>query len=382
MKRSWVVSFITLVITCYALTMQGQEYKDFRYINIDVNATKVDFFESIESVEFVRLEETDNSLLERVYHYLPVPGGFAIPQKGSKKVFVFSETGEYRSVIDRFGQGPEEHSGFCCYWEEDGGVALFGRMMKVHIYDLEGNHMGTKKLSFKGAGEAQAGYPYQDGYIVTTSGKLQQDFSLDVAGHHVVFFDNKLQIKFVRIPVKEVHPFPFGLSKELIHHGDDIYYKKVLRDSVYKVVGDDLEPFMRFDFGDLWSWNDPNTKYSMSTAFQEKKREDMIYEFEPLFGKEKVFITYYYTLKKYYRGYVDIGSGKFYPFNLRKADREEFKIIPIDWFGDRLLFSVDTYELEEFVQRLGKEKYSIKGNVALDEILQSENPVLAWVTFK
>ncbi|WP_157716087.1 hypothetical protein, partial [Roseivirga echinicomitans] len=80
--------------------------------------------------------------------------------------------------------------------------------------------------------------------------------------------------------------------------------------------------------------------------------------------------------------YIDRETGDFFRFDLRKKDKEDYNLTFLTWEDDRLVSSIAAYDFEEFIDNLGKNQWTVAGGFDLEEIFQSENPVLLKIKFK
>ncbi len=101
---------LSIILFLLALDLQGQTPPKFERFEIDIDAPRTTFFEFIEHIEIIRLEETQNSLVPSLRWYFKTPNGFGIPIKKDTpySIALFDSNGNYKNVIDNYGRGPNE----------------------------------------------------------------------------------------------------------------------------------------------------------------------------------------------------------------------------------------------------------------------------------
>jgi len=352
----------------------------FEHYKIDIHSKRVNFFETIEHIEIIRLEETAKSLLPAVWWYLKTPNGIAIPVKKNNKVYLFDDNGDYKSSISNFGLGPDEYDNIGNVWFKDGQFELFtGRSRKLQFYTETGNYLKTIRAGFGKELWGGTMVPYGQGYLfqaLDPSPKSKADYSL-------IFTDSQLNITSRAMPAKNPRLFGVNLGKRFGVSGNNLLYKKMLTDSVYYIDNNrKLFPAFKFDFGENWAWSDPRSNTSLKNAMNVVVHGDKVYEVLPDIGEKYIVLTYYYELRKTGMGFVNRETGKFSRFDLRKKDKENYDIKFLQWEKDRLVTSIQAYDFEEFVENLHDDQFIIRGGFRLEDILSSENPVLMKIKFK
>ncbi|WP_323758211.1 6-bladed beta-propeller [Roseivirga sp.] len=374
-----ISSFVFLLFT---LNLTAQTPPKFEHFKIDIDAPMVNFFEAIEHIEIIRLEETEKTLLGEIEHYFKTPSGFVIPYMPINKparLILFNEQGNYINEISKNGLGPEEYRNISDAWFKDGQIALFsGWSRRIQRYTEAGEYVESIEAKYDKSISGWAMIPYQKGYVFHQIGTPPN-------GNELIFTDNLLSLTGKSAPVAKPHPLPFNQRKVFSSLGESIFYVKPLRDSVLQIINSKAYPRFKFDFGNEWLWSNPKHMKSPVTAMNAMSAEAKVYMVYPYIGEWRIFLTYLFYENKVVhqkKGYIDRETGDFFRFDLRKKDKEDYNITFLTWEDDRLVSSIQAYDFEEFMDNLDNDQWTVAGGFDLEEIFQSENPVLLKIKFK
>jgi hypothetical protein len=373
-----------IVFLSFTFGLSAQTPPKFERFKIDIDAPRSSFFDAIEHIEIIRLEETGSSLLSSMNGYFKIPSGIAIPNKGENPpytIVLFDETGNYKNVIDRNGPGPEEYSNISSVWFNKGKIEIFsGASRNLQRYTVEGKYIETINAGYDKSIFGASMIPHQNGYLfhqVNPSSPIKT-----IAYDGLFFLDEKLNVTGTGVAINSPNRTPINFGKQLSQHKGSAYYKKDLNDTVFQVLGDKVFPRFKFDFGDNWAWSDPKSNATLKNAFRTALSSEGAVEVVPEIGTNLIALTYYVSLKNEEKGFVNRESGKFTRFDMRKENKEKYELRFIQWEGDNLVSSIAAYDFKEFMQNLKKDQFTVAGGVDLEEIFQSENPVLLKIKFK
>lgn len=379
--------FLLLVIS-----LKAQTAPEFEHFKIDKEAPRISFFEAIEHIEIIRLEETDNSLLPTITRYFETPLGIAISngKYGTDKpqyIALFDRNGNYKNVIHNQGPGPDEYKNITDAWFHNGRIELYsGFSRSIQRYTTEGEYLETIPLKENIWGKSMI--PYQGGYLL----HIRSSAPLDSAYfyYELAFMDKDLNVIKWDAPRSEVNQFPPNYGWNLSHLGQKLFYRKQLRDSVFQIIDQQVYPRFKFDFAEEWVWNDPKTigsknHESMNYAIKVMLNTGKAFEVLSTISEQYIFLTYIHyedRIGKFSKGYINRKSGEFFRFDLRKKDKSNFDLEFLKWDVDRLAASLAAYDFEEFMENLDDNQWTVRGGFKLSEILYSENPVLLKIKFK
>lgn len=371
-----------LILFLFSLASQAQTPPKFQHFEIDIDAPRTDFFEAVEHIEIIRLEETQNSLLGDIDYCFKTSSGFVIPNKTSDKrdrLVIFDDQGNYINEINRSGLGPEEYRNISAAWFKNESIELFsGWSRKIQRYSVNGEFIETVEAKYDKKISGWAMSPSQNGYVFHQTGTPP-------GGSELIFTDKLLNLLGKGAPIDKPHPLPFSQRKVFSSLGKFIFYAKPLRDSIYQIIDGKAYPKFKFDFKDEWLWSNPKYTESPDIAMKAIARESKVFMVLSDIGERYIFLTYLYNDNKAVfekKGYINRETGNFFRFDLRKKDKKDFSIKFLSWENGRLASSLSAYDFEEFMGNLDKNQWTVKGGFDLEEIFQSENPVLLRIKFK
>lgn len=372
-KTSFTLFLIAICISGYA------QVSSFEHYQIDINGKRHDFFEFVEHVEIIPLEETKQSLLPRVEFYYKLSNGFAIRDYNTKSLVLFDTNGRFVTAINKFGEGPEEYKEISSAWERDGKVELYSGLSKsLSQFTMEGKYIRTIPAKYEKSIAGGSMIPFNEGYLLhmlDPAPNKQATLSL-------ILLNRDLEL-IKAIPSKgKSHPFPVNLGKRFRRLNNQVLYKKVLNDSLFIFKNNKLLPWMKFDFMGDWAWSDPRNTASSKAASAIVLENEKVIEVLPDVGEHLIILSYFQGLRNPQYGFIDRASKKFNRLDLRKSDKQNFEIKFMEWEGDYLVSSLQSYDLEEFLENLDDDQYSIAGGLKYEDFAFSENPVLLRIKLK
>ena len=352
----------------------GQTFK------ITPDASKYDLFELIDTIEVIRLETTIESRLKEVNYYTHTQNGFIIPDQGTKEIYFFTKDGTYQHKISRLGQGAEEYGGFSNVWVKDEFIEFYdSQNQKLHRYTREGILVEVVEPDIDRGWRTGSMHPTSNGYIINMLDPSLNDRTDMLA----IFLDAQLKLNQIVARQSPPNPFPVNLGQRFSKTDTALFYRPVMSDIIYQVDNNQAKPFAKMELGEHWLWSDPLIASDLSLASTLIIKDDThVFEILPKIGNKYIALTYYYTLKKTGHGLIERTSGRFWPLKLQKKDKSNFSLKFLDWEGERLVTTLPSYELEEFLVRFDKGQWSIRGGHSLESLLNSENPVIIKVKFK
>lgn len=369
------------VIKAFLITLWGINYQITlaQEFNVDIHSKKQSFFKFIDHVEIIPLEETKNSLLSRVEFYFKIPNGIGIIEKQKNSIVLFAENGKYMNSIYKFGNGPEEYANLGTTWVEDDTIRLYSSHSRnVLNFSLEGKYINTKSVKYPKGLMGGNISPYQGGYVVQLLDMPQVKSNYDL-----MFLNSEFKINSFAAAKSNPHPFPVNQGNRFSHLKGQLIWKKQLSDSIFVLKNNHPSPFMKFNFGEDWAWKDPLASSSQKMAFNTIWKEDSkVWEVISKVNEQHILLTFYFRIIENGKGIIDRQTGKFHLFDMRKKDKEDFNIFFLEWEGDRLVSSLQAYDVEEFLENLDESQYSIAGGLKYEDFKYSENPVLLKIKFK
>jgi hypothetical protein len=86
-------------------------YLKEKKISINYHEAKeiINDYDIIDSVQYIKLEDTDN-LIGEVRKMIITPNEYLLWDNQNKWIWIFDKSGKYRNKITNFGLGPDEYS--------------------------------------------------------------------------------------------------------------------------------------------------------------------------------------------------------------------------------------------------------------------------------
>lgn len=346
----------------------------FRSYAIDIDRPDVPLTELIESVEVMRLEETDESLLGGPGRM--IRAGDKLILAGTGDVHIFSDKGEFIRKFNRRGDGPGEYGIIQSVWMSGDTIVLYDNQKQMlRWYDQLGNDLKEQKVPES----ASHVYPLENGYV------LDMDFRAiaDTLTYKLLLVDEQMENKAMLLPYEQGVPFPISTNMNSFKEFDGkLLYKSVFGDTIYFVGPQRVEPFFHIDFGDKYLWNDVSLSGNGQAAMNAIPEGRGVWLFMPSAGPEKIFMLYNVSFTDYGMMLIDRKTGDYQKLDLSKNPEEKYGFVGSSWHGDRLLSTITSTDVAEFLAELEEDQWSFREGTTLEEIESSENPVLMWVKFK
>ena len=376
-----MVKYFSVVLVLISFYSSAQEMDSFKHYPIDINSNKIDFFSLIDGVDIIRFEESEHSLLSMIESYLSLPDGQAIIDMKSNQILLYDKKGDFKNAINKHGGGPNEYQGISSAWVRGDKIELFsGNSRSLSLFSLDGNYLETNPVKYSKDLLGGTMIPVKEGYLM----HLLSPSMYEKAEYSLVKLNYALE------PVLKIesninpNPFPLNLGKRFGLVDGNVFYKKVLSDSLFLIENGKIIPKMKFDFGTDWVWVDDQNVSSIRAASDAATKSEKIVEVLPDVGKKYIMISYLSGFLTKKKGYALINrlNDKVIHLDLRKSNKENFEVFFIEWQEGQLIASLPVYDLEEFISNLSESQYKIVGGYDLEEIMASENPVLLKIKFK
>ena len=228
------------------------EADDFLLIEVKPNDKAVDFLEYIDSVYYVRLDLTDESIIGQIDRLIVFEDRIYIMDWQTSSIFIFDMKGRFLSKICRIGNGPGEYVKLH-YFDIDGErrhIVLIDLMSYWALrYDLNGKYVSRKKIRFNTEGFASL----PDGGYVSFS-NFRNNTLFMKPEYNLIYFDSLMQIEKAFFPYNSKNFFsPFvqftGTPGGPFYsfNGETFFHYK-MKNEVYQVIPEGLYLKYRFDF--------------------------------------------------------------------------------------------------------------------------------------
>ena len=348
---------------------------EFKSFKIDIKAPKTKLTDLVASVEIARLEETPESLLSRVQYIFQHDDNLLFYNRGIGDIFIFDETGKFKRKINRTGNGPEEYKQITDFWLEGDTIALFTRSTnRVMKYSFQGDFIESKRLPF----QIDHMRSYGDGYVFGTNFTPIQDSIRYQWG----IWDKGLEPTHYFLPYGQssINKMDVNYSNNTVHmYQNDRFLLRMHGDSVYLLRNNQLMPIVHLDYGKDWFWTGRGT--ADGKDFDAVENSGQVWENTINIGKQSIYLKSVVAYDSWEHFLINRLDEKVIHIDMIRNSEELFTLYTLLWQEDRLLCSMPSSEVAEFINQVGVENIEYKQGTSLDIIESSENPVLMWITF-
>jgi len=368
---------LVFVLSCSendSKTIDMTSLGDFQTYKIDMEQNEAPIFDFIKEVEFVRLQETNESLLKSIVILEVFESDFIIPEYDGSKIYLFDSSGNFKSAMDKKGIGPGEMSNIWNMWLVQDTVLVYDRYSyKVHKYALTGEHYETTKLDMRPwhIRSTPKGYVYD----------MYNQLGNHTTKYNLVFVDYEFnEVQRAQPTQLELGAMSFGFDTFQEYDGS-LLYQSIFSDTVYEIREREAIPLFSLDFGDFWFWNTMGEKPNEKKVFEALMRGDKLTQYRYFLEKNLIFCYSDYNGKTH-RFLINQKSSKVGKLHYGKGDGEVLGLMPIRWDKDRLLFNIHSSSVSTFISQLNEDQVKFRDGTTIEGIESSENPVLMWVKFK
>lgn len=378
---AWI-SFVFVLASCQTnkeSSKVSNQAEAFKSIPIELNGPKAKLADLVDEVEIIRLEETDESLMGMVWDLSIEEDYIVIPTDDRRMLYIFDSKGNFVSQFDRHGDGPEEYTTITSYWVKSDTLFLFDLYKrKLFEYSIQGEYLGFKSTDFL----ANAMYVLNDEYWFDLSFRAQED---STAGQ-LAKVDKQLRNPEYHLGALGDIDFPMGAPlNSFSSYGNSLLYHQLLSDSVYQIKDGKVKPYLHFDLKGQFFWTSQEMKSTGGSPIEMIAQSDKVWLLIPRVDPDWIHLDF------------NVGFGDMPPPNdllyhrptnssiaidVEKGNQERFEMSFNNWFDGRLLVSVSSTDIGEFLGDLDESQISYADGSSLDTIESSENPALMLIRFK
>lgn len=376
MNKLFILSFVI----CFTMCTPKPQTGDAIFVDLD-RPEKASLFDYFRSIELIPLETSPDAFIAGISKMIVHQNNYYTLDKTQCLIFVFDKTGKFLFKIGKKGQGSGEYS-----FIEDftinpfsGNLEILEPYGRIHIYDLSGNFIETKRIAYPGF------------RVAHTLAVLDKDIYVS----HSMFEPKKI-IYFNLDEKKLLHEefeedTPIGSYSNIPYqYQDDWFFFRPVHPVVYKIGEKQLEVAFQFDFG-AYTREGTTAVFSQESERNFSKRtEEMFDQFSYMIqsvrhNSKYIFASLFWKSENQRANIIyDKSSGKSKYildfdeqvwFNSYRGEdiivTDEYALMPIQWV-----------DLEK---RLTKEMLDDKQKEVLEELLQTEmeqNPILIKYWFK
>lgn len=347
----------------------------FTAYEIALEGPRINFTDLVDEVELIRLEETEQSLLSSAAIFLETEQGYLLSEYTNTGMpfTLFSKTGEFMAKYDKSGDGPEEFRYFSSVWLRDGVISVHLKYEQlIKQYNTNWEFLQTLKVPEV----TDQVLPLANGYAVD----INHNAVVDSLKYDVYVYDKDFKLKSRLLPY-EKNLEGFSMSSDangFWPYKQGYTYMRTLSDTLYTFDGEHIEPLARFDLGSAWHWNNnsqpppmgrPQEGAPVSVVTMAAYTHPQWFYLNCItnFGMKNLFIN------------RATGAHHWLDF---KAGESNYRVNVVRIVDDRLLVSISSEYVRDFLSQLSEEQITMRAGTTLDVIESSENPVLMWVRLK
>ncbi|BDD08237.1 hypothetical protein FUAX_06690 [Fulvitalea axinellae] len=210
--------------------------------------------EYIDSVRYVPLETTEQSLLEDIAKIRFKDGRIYILNRNKnyncQSICVFDMNGRFLNRIKKVGKGPGEYLNIRNFYLDDQGILIHDNWSKViKRYGFDGEFVEETPFAEKRTTMERMANGY---YAIETSG-LSNEFDTvkddyKPSGYRLKVLNPKGELVYQALEDRGIFT-GWGKQAPFFKRGDSLYFLPLCRDSLYLVEKDRIKAVMAFNFG-------------------------------------------------------------------------------------------------------------------------------------
>ncbi|WP_323757712.1 6-bladed beta-propeller [Roseivirga sp.] len=356
---------------------QGKVSDSFVSYDLSKNDRKIKLTDLIDEVEFINLEETQESLLGSVGGVHVVGDKFVFMGDRFKgDIFVFSTQGKFINRINRQGSAPEEYPAIKDIWIEGDLIAVHTSLKDIKRYRLNGDFANSSKLKLTA------------GHALGNSGNYFLDMNFnsleDQSKYKVVRLDGNMGITGKYLPFTKAPVATMFSPSPLFEYKKSIGYYRAYSDTVYFYQKDRFVPFIHFEFGNNWHWD--NYDPFGPDVIKGLRDGEKVWSIKPKVGSRYIITSSLYgkSGKLRLEHVIDRRNAETILIDLeRTSKKESFDLEVSHWESDDTFYAfLPSMDAVGLVTEASAKNWSFRGGTSLEEIASSENPVLVRIRIK
>jgi hypothetical protein len=223
------------------------DIEQIRITDIDENSV-MKYSEIFDSIRFVRLETTDNSLIGRVDKIIVTDDRFVILDASiAKMVFVFDKNGKFLNRIGKNGNGPGEYDepdDIVYDKYNDELLILCANKKTIMRFNFDGNFIDDIKTDWW-ASSIMVVAP--NTYLLYLNNISQKNSYSD--RHNILVINEKGNVLKELFPAKDAETLSFPAKHAFSFYGDEIVFTPCYDNIIYKLNDNSCKEKYFLDFG-------------------------------------------------------------------------------------------------------------------------------------
>ncbi|SNS01861.1 6-bladed beta-propeller protein [Belliella buryatensis] len=267
LKVIFYISLLAVFVSCKSETTSN----DLNIFKVDFNKEiTIKYSELFESFEIVQLRPFTpiGSLDQLIYSEDQI---IVVDQTVNKMIHIFSKSGDFIAEINNKGNGPSE-------FINQRGVRLSKNKKDLYFYCPI-----NKKILIYGLDGVFKKEFYQKDFLsvgdmfVLDDGIVLVDFVQDDKDKKLIFLeDDFVNYHYLKYPKEGAREFEIegGKSDYFFQGTEEIYYKEMMQNNVFRILKDKSIECISIDIGDKSLKMEKNRTYSFQEIFQEQIFQD------------------------------------------------------------------------------------------------------------
>lgn len=268
LKVIFYISLLAVFVSCKTETASNNP--NVLQVDFDKEIT-IKYSEIFESFEIVQLRPFTpiGSLDQLIYSEDQI---IVVDQTVNKMIHIFSKSGDFLTEINNKGNGPSE-------FINQRGVRLSKNKEEIYfycpinkkilIYGLDGVFKNEYYLkNFLSVGDM---FVVDDGIVLV-------DFVQDDKDKKLIFLeDDFINYHYLKYPKEGARDFEFesGKADYFFHGTEEIYFKEIMQNNVFRILKDKSIECISIDIGDKSLKMKKNRTYSFQEIFEEQIFQDV-----------------------------------------------------------------------------------------------------------
>ena len=370
----------------------GEEKNVISIIPEKDDLKQFDFTPYLDSIKYVKLELTDESLIGTIDKLIIYNERIYILDKLTSGLFVFNIDGSFVYKIARIGQGPGEYTmiDFFDIDIENKHIVLTDLMTYwIMRYDLDGKFLFKKKIPVWCEGVSVLP---NKGIVLyanfrNNSNKLAQEYNL-------IYLDSAMNYKQAYFPYNSKYinqKIPTSFGGQFFTYENHLNFSFPGGSVVYQITGDSLFSKYQFDFSkDMLPVENPANSEQLNEYLAKGNYNGFL---TPIIENDQLLLFTMRTnidmpLLMAYYVFCFKNSGTIVSSFFLNIENEFYMNIPLTCYKNWIVSEIQSYSLIEWKNSFKKEKLSsvhrfTKERLAIAENLSEEdNPVLMFYKLK
>ena len=370
---------IMVILCLFSCQLIGQEKVTDAFVSYDLNTNhrKIKLTDLIEEVEFIRLEETSSSLLGSFGDIHLVGDKIVfVGDRYKGDIYVFSKDGEFINRINRSGLGPEEYPSIQSMWMEEDLIAVYTYQKGIKRYKLNGDFVNSSKLNMPAVHVLRGAENYF----------LDMNFNAlaDQSKYKLVRLNEKMDVTGKYLPFQKATAGGMSTYSSLFNYKGSVGFYRPNSDTVYLYQQNKFLPFIHFEFGNNWHWDDYDP--FGSNIIQGLREGEKVWSIKPKIGPRYAITSSLYgkSGRSRLEHLIDRSNGQIILIDLKRTSKKgSFDLDISHWESEDTFYAVlPSLDAVGLITEASSRNWTFRGGTSLEEITSSENPVLVRIRIK